>query len=269
MKKISLLIFLIIVGVQFAFAQNAIAKLKFEDAEEAFVNNNFELTVSKLKEVETILKSSNPKILYLQILAQSKIIEKNPFNDFTLTQNTRKLSTQYLNDYENLPDNEDQYRTIYKTSESLKSYSENEEQFSVQKKNFEEKQLSEKAKLKYKEAEEAYYAHDFELTISKLKEAEILLGTTNPNILNLRTLAQSQVVANTLSDKPNNSKTLEFEKTKKLYQTGKITRAEFRAAIKVYNAYIKGEFIKLNNSLNAGEITRAEHKAAVKVLLNR
>jgi hypothetical protein len=147
MKKISLLIFLIIVGVQFAFAQNAIAKLKFEDAEEAFVNNNFELTVSKLKEVETILKSSNPKILYLQILAQSKIIEKNPFNDFTLTQNTRKLSTQYLNDYENLPDNEDQYRTIYKTSESLKSYSENEEQFSVQKKNFEEKQLSEKAKL--------------------------------------------------------------------------------------------------------------------------
>lgn len=76
MKKIILLTILIIATAQITIAQNTIAKLKFEEAEEAYVNNDFELTLSTLKEVETLLKSTNPRILYLQILAQTKIIEK-------------------------------------------------------------------------------------------------------------------------------------------------------------------------------------------------
>jgi len=120
MKKIILLTVLLFSAVQFTVAQNTIAKLKFEEAEEAYANNNFELTLTKLKEVETILKSTNPRILYLQILSQTKIIEKDGWKDYTITENTRTSIEKYLKEYDNLPDNEDKYRDIYKISENFK-----------------------------------------------------------------------------------------------------------------------------------------------------
>ena len=120
MKKIILLAILIIATAQFTFAQNAtIAKLKFEEAEEAYSNNNYESTIRKLDEVETLLNSTNPKILYLKINAQSKLINSNPYGDFTLLDNARKLSAKYLKDYETLEGNEEKYRDIYKISEML------------------------------------------------------------------------------------------------------------------------------------------------------
>ena len=128
MKK-SLLTLIIIATIQITFAQNTIARFKFEDAEEAFALNNYELTLSKLKEVEALLNGTNPKIIYLQILAQSKIIEKDPLNDWLLLKNTRTLSGKYLIDYENLPDNEDKYRDIYKASEALKKWPSSVDEF--------------------------------------------------------------------------------------------------------------------------------------------
>jgi hypothetical protein len=120
MKKIILLTFLLIAAVHSSFAQNTIAKLKFEEAEEAYTYNNFELTLTKLKEVETLLKSTNPRILYLQILAQDKIISKDLMADYAIIENIRTSFNKYLKDYENLPDNEDKYRDIYKISETYK-----------------------------------------------------------------------------------------------------------------------------------------------------
>ncbi len=122
MRRIILFAFLIIASVQSASSQNAIAQLKYEDAEEAYSLGNYELTISKLKEVETMLGATNPKILYLQILAQSKVIEKNPMRDYFILENARKSSEKYLKEYENLPDNADRYRDIYKIAESLKAY---------------------------------------------------------------------------------------------------------------------------------------------------
>lgn len=151
MKKIILFALLIITSFQLSVAQNTIAKLKYEEAEEAYANNNFELALSKLIEVETLLKSTNPKILYLKINSQSKIIEKAPLNDYTLIENARKLSSQYLTDYEQLPDNEDRYREIYKISEKLKSYPQNEKQFALQKENLAERERTEKAHLRAEE----------------------------------------------------------------------------------------------------------------------
>jgi hypothetical protein len=133
MKITGSLIFVLFFTAQLFFGLTMIAKLKFEEAEEAFENNNVELTVTKLKEVEAILKSTNPKILYLQILSQSKLIEKDPLKDWLLLKNTRILADNYLKDYESLPDNEDKYREIYKTSELLKNYPATVQAFSDQK----------------------------------------------------------------------------------------------------------------------------------------
>ena len=55
MKKV-FTITLFLLCCNFAMAQNTIAKLNFEEAEEAYTNNNFELTLTKIKEVEGLLK---------------------------------------------------------------------------------------------------------------------------------------------------------------------------------------------------------------------
>ena len=131
MKKTLLLTILIFVTAQFIFAQNTIAKFKYEEAEEAYSNSNFDMALRKLTEVETLLGSTNPKISYLKINSQSKIIERNPLNDYPLLESARKLSAQYLKDYENLPDNEDKYRDIYKISERLTKYPATKQDFDL------------------------------------------------------------------------------------------------------------------------------------------
>jgi hypothetical protein len=151
MKKIILFTLLIIASFQLSFAQNTIAKLKYEEAEEAYANNNFELALSKLKDVELLLKSTSPKILYLKINSESKIIEQNPFNDFSIIEDARTQSAKYLNEYEQIPDNEDKYREIYKISEKLNSYPKNEKEFTMQKEILAEKKRSETARLQAQE----------------------------------------------------------------------------------------------------------------------
>ncbi|MEN9910381.1 MAG: hypothetical protein RLZZ540_3540 [Bacteroidota bacterium] len=119
MKKLLLIAFLLFTTSQTVFAQQAIAKIKYEEAEEAYSAKDYETTISKLDEVEAILKSTNPKVMYLRIMAQYPIILKiRPF-DYEIIYNFKKLSTKYLKDYENVPDNEDKYRDIYKISEKF------------------------------------------------------------------------------------------------------------------------------------------------------
>jgi hypothetical protein len=120
MKKIILLI-LLSVGTSYVVNAQTKAKIIFEEAEQAYVSNNFELAVTKLKEVETILKSSNPTILYLQILSQTKIIEKDIWKDYAIIENTRTLIEKYLRECDNIPDLEDKYKEIYKISENFKN----------------------------------------------------------------------------------------------------------------------------------------------------
>ena len=185
MKKIILLAILIIATAQFTFAQNAtIAKLKFEEAEEAYSNNNYESTIRKLDEVETLLNSTNPKILYLKINAQSKLINSNPYGDFALLDNARKLSAKYLKEYETLEGNEEKYRDIYKISEML-AYSypatlqEFENKIKQLKADKEEKLRAEQTQREYERAqrekkteEERIAKADAEM--KKAKEAEVI-----------------------------------------------------------------------------------------------
>jgi hypothetical protein len=67
-------------------------------------------------------------------MAEAKIINPNPYNDFTLLENTKKQCEKYLIDYENLPNNEDKFRDVYKVSEALESYPKTIEAFNLQKK---------------------------------------------------------------------------------------------------------------------------------------
>jgi hypothetical protein len=121
MKKIIFLTLLLFI-VQIAYTQNnTVAKFKFEEAEQAFVNNDYKQTISKLDEAEVLLKATNPKILHLKISAQFKLIEQDPYNDYRIVENAKKLSANYLKEYGEISGNEDKYREIYIIGEYLKN----------------------------------------------------------------------------------------------------------------------------------------------------
>lgn len=127
MKKQILLIALLLTGM-LSFAQELPAKMKFEEAESAYTANDYALTISKLDEAKALLKKTNPKIMSLQILAQSKIIEADPLNNFELIQQTKLLTAKYMKDYEKVV-HEDQFREVYKVDSYLSDFPETKEGF--------------------------------------------------------------------------------------------------------------------------------------------
>jgi hypothetical protein len=123
MKKCISIIVLFLLCSHTSIGQDAIAKLKYEEAEEAYVKNNFRLVLNKLDEVEAILKSTNPKILYMRTKAMYNLFWKDQYNyDYAFLDKTRKMAAKYLKDYENLPDNEDKYKEIYANLENLPKF---------------------------------------------------------------------------------------------------------------------------------------------------
>jgi hypothetical protein len=125
MKKIILFAIFIIATVQFSSAQNAIAKLKFEEAEEAFVKEEYQTTITKLEEVEKILGNVNPLIMYLRVKTQNELIVGDPYEQFELMQSLKKNCEYYLTRYEGFNDIEDKYKEVYLISEYFKLYSSN------------------------------------------------------------------------------------------------------------------------------------------------
>jgi len=130
MKKIVILIAFIFSSLLVTAQNNTIAKFKFEEAEELFSNEYYFAAIDKLDEVEKMLNSTNPKILYLKILSQSKIVENMPYHisqltisdSFGIIDEIRININKYLIEYENLSGSEEKYRDVYKISETVKHY---------------------------------------------------------------------------------------------------------------------------------------------------
>lgn len=132
MNNLSKLLFL---GLAFllitapAGAQNTLAKIKYELAEEAFEKNDFKTAISELDGAEKILGSTNPKILYLRIQAQFKLIEANPLVDFSIIEDARKNCAYYMKQYESNEGIEDKLKEVYLISEKLKKQPASKEEF--------------------------------------------------------------------------------------------------------------------------------------------
>ncbi|MHA4894831.1 hypothetical protein ACXZ1K_08775 [Pedobacter sp. PWIIR3] len=122
MKRIYFMVLIWVLFGGSVQAQNTMARLKYEDAEEAYSKSDYALALSKLNEAEGLLKATNPKILYLRIMAQYKIVEQDAMNDYSLLENTRNLIARYLKNYETLPANEEKFRDVYRLSDKLTQY---------------------------------------------------------------------------------------------------------------------------------------------------
>lgn len=128
MKKSSLLLLLLLLCCfGKTFAQTALAKLKFEDAEVAYNNGNLTEALSKLTDAEKLFGKTNPPILHLKIVCQFKQLEK--VNDFfedekhlLLATELKKNTARFLQQYSETEGIEDKYREVYKISESLAAY---------------------------------------------------------------------------------------------------------------------------------------------------
>ena len=121
MRKIYILLSFLVLTCTVATAQSSIAKLKYEDAEEAFAKDDFATTISKLEEAEVLLGTSNSKILHLKIMAQCKLIQSSDKVDLETVITARKNIDYYLKQYENNGP-EEKYRDVYKASETLGNY---------------------------------------------------------------------------------------------------------------------------------------------------
>lgn len=105
------------------FSQNAIAELKFEEAETAFNNGNYELTIQKTDEFEKVLGGITDKSLYLRVASQNKLF--NPANfytdekQFTLYNSLTENAEKYVNATAN-NGLDDKFKEIYAIGENLK-----------------------------------------------------------------------------------------------------------------------------------------------------
>ena len=82
-----------------AQGQSALAKLKFEEAEAAFENANYTLSLSKVEDAEKVLGKVNPPLLHLKILSQHRILLSQPAKDLNLAADIITACTNYLSAY--------------------------------------------------------------------------------------------------------------------------------------------------------------------------
>lgn len=109
-------------------AQTALAKLKFEDAEVAFNNQDYTKAAQKLDEAEKLFGKTNAPILYLRILIMDKQLPAEP--DWSVLNNLLSRCQTYLKDYENVESLEEKYRQVYKVYSSVtEKFGSNEDEF--------------------------------------------------------------------------------------------------------------------------------------------
>ena len=125
MKKIFLSFFFL--AIQSAIAQNAIADLKFEEAETAFNNQNYTVTLNKLDEFDKAYGTLASKSLYLRIVCQDKLLNKDIVfeneEQFVLLAALRKNATAYIKAMQS-EELDDKFREVYSINENLTTYPE-------------------------------------------------------------------------------------------------------------------------------------------------
>jgi len=118
MKKLQFVLFMVLAINISLHAQDAtVAKMKFEEAEDAYNTGNYNDALNKLDEVDNLLGNVFEKSLYLRIRAFDKMIWSSGRVDIYKLSQLQKNYTQYLKTFEGKTD-EDKYRDIYKISDT-------------------------------------------------------------------------------------------------------------------------------------------------------
>lgn len=137
MKKL-LFLFSFYLWVSIAQAQTNTAQVKFEQAEEAFTGEKYTEALTLLQEAEDILGFINPKIMYLRIMAQYFLIEKEPYKDYELLKELRENCAFFLKENEENTKVQAKYREVFDVLQSLSKYPSDLASFNEMKKRWDE-----------------------------------------------------------------------------------------------------------------------------------
>ena len=96
MKRISSLTLLLFLLFQTSFAQKKDVQKIFNEASESFESKDYETTLQKIKEIKMEYNNPPPDLLSMEILSKCEIIKKNPYANYDLIFETRKLTNSYL-----------------------------------------------------------------------------------------------------------------------------------------------------------------------------
>ena len=120
MKNFIILIILFLGIRSTAYCQNnnAIARIRYQEAEELYEKGSYELSLKKLEQVESLLNSSNSKILYLKILIEDTLWRRDDQNMIMPYKPTLQIKNdiQYFIDFY-YSASEEKLATVMKISE--------------------------------------------------------------------------------------------------------------------------------------------------------
>lgn len=127
MKILFLSVFISLFWVS-TYAQETIAKFKYEDAEKAFISEDYETCISLLNETEKLLGQTAPNILHLKILTQYKLFKKNPYESYGALNALRNNCNTYLAKYD-IAGLEEKYREVYEVQNVINDYPRTQAEF--------------------------------------------------------------------------------------------------------------------------------------------
>ena len=153
---------------QLSISQNS-GESKYEEAKEAFYLENYDEASSLIKEAKKSYKSIPPRVAYLEILINDKLIENNPYNDFLILDETRKLVKIYKNKYVKFQN--DKYQKVLQIGENLNQYPKDLASFNTLKE-AKQKEIALEKEIKEKQALEAKQKAEAE-RIKKIEEDKI------------------------------------------------------------------------------------------------
>lgn len=130
--------------IQQSFSQKS-NESKYELAKEAFYLENYDDAYLLIKEAKKSYKSIPPKVAYLEILINDKLIENKPYNDFIILDESRKLVKIYKNKYVKFQN--DNYQKVLQIGENLNQYPKDLDSFNIIKEQKEKEISLEKERL--------------------------------------------------------------------------------------------------------------------------
>jgi hypothetical protein len=123
-----------------------LARLKYEDAVDAYSKGAYSLAIEKLDEVESILKSSNQKTEYLKILCYYELFK----TDYSVIRSLKSKSKLFIDKYSNNSEIYQKFKDIYKIHEEIKNLSDSDDAIYEQKEKKKFYRMNKKLKLERK-----------------------------------------------------------------------------------------------------------------------
>jgi hypothetical protein len=146
---------------------------QYEMAMQAFDQNDLRTADSLVKILKPQNKSKRPKIIFLEIKVNMKLIEENPFLDFSLIENTRKITDEFIKKNQNNIYQNDNLKTAVSFYNELKQYPADRISFNNQKANLEKQIAGAEARKKNEEEQRRLLAVKIAAEAEARKLAEV------------------------------------------------------------------------------------------------